>query len=216
MKSNEKYIYITLIKALTGLGMISRKITKYEYTHIAISFHESMSDFISFSRRKHYNPFNAGLMHEKRSHFAFGKNEKFKCKVFKVPVDIKKYNEIRNFVNVCENDKDYIFNLYSMVTMPLLHGFRIFKSYNCMSFVSKIIEISDSVKLSKPYYKYSIEDIDVLLNEYFYFEKDLEKKHNDFEYMKKSEIVKSFYYFLLINIKLVSRALFKRKEVNYD
>ena len=38
----DEYIYIVLVKALTGLGRIARKITRYEYTHIAISLDENL------------------------------------------------------------------------------------------------------------------------------------------------------------------------------
>ena len=63
---NNEYIYIVLIKALTGLGKFSRKISKYEYTHIAVSLDEKLDDFVTFSRKNHYSPFNAGFMHEKK------------------------------------------------------------------------------------------------------------------------------------------------------
>ena len=82
----DEYIYIVLVKALTGLGRIARKITRYEYTHIAISLDENLEDFITFSRRKHYSPFDAGFMHEKRQYYAFGKNKNVKVKVFKIKI----------------------------------------------------------------------------------------------------------------------------------
>ena len=46
---SENNIYIVLIKAHTGLGKISRKITKYDYSHISISMDESFTDFVTFS-----------------------------------------------------------------------------------------------------------------------------------------------------------------------
>ena len=61
--TEETYVYVVLVKALTGLGKFSRKINKYEYTHIAVSLKQEMEDFDTFSRRSHYTPFNAGIMH---------------------------------------------------------------------------------------------------------------------------------------------------------
>lgn len=50
-----------------------------------------------------------------------------------------------------------------MITMPILHGIYIEKKHNCMSFTGKILEISNTVQLDKPFYKYNIKEIDELL-----------------------------------------------------
>lgn len=210
MNKKEDYVYIVLIKALTGLGKLSRTINKYEYTHIAVALEAQMQDFITFSRRLHYAPFNAGFMHEKVEHYAFGNNKKVKVKVFKVPVANMK--KIESFIHTIESDKEYIFNIYSMITMPFLHGFRIYKSYNCMSFTGKIIELTGRVNLNKRYYKYTIEEMDHLLTQYFYIETEIEKTRNDEAYMKKPEFFANLKSFAKLNLKLIYRLLFKRNK----
>lgn len=212
MKPTETYIYIICIKALTGLGKLGRRLTDYPYTHIAVSLDESLTDFISFSRKKHYGPFHAGFMHEKRSHYAFGEHRQFECRVFRLPVSEESDKKIRHFIKRCEKDKEYVFNLYSMLTMPLLHGFRIYKAYNCMSFTGRIVQMSGCVRLQKPYYKYTIQELDSLLADYFYFEGSLQKNENDRAYMEKSEIPKNIYYFGVLNGKLIYRLLFDRRK----
>lgn len=211
MENNEN-IYIVLIKALTGLGKFSRKITKYEYTHIAVSLNEKLDEFITFSRRKHYSPFEAGFMHEKREHYAFGKNKNVKVKIFKIPVSKERKYEIKEYIKRIENDSEYIFNLYSMITMPIIHGFRIYKAHNCMSFVSKIIELSETVKLDKKYYKYNIKDIDNLLEKFFIEESYLNKENEDDEYMNKKCYINNIKKFFILNGKLIYRILFKRND----
>ena len=64
------------------------------------------------------------------------------------------------YINKVSNDSSYIFNFYSMITMSICHGFKVYKAHNCMSFVSEIIELSEAVNMSKPYYKYNIKEID--------------------------------------------------------
>ena len=71
---------------------------------------------------------------------------RYRIKVIKNSFDLKS--------NIINNDNEYIFNLYSMATMSLFHGFRIYKAHNCMSFVSKILKLSKSVNMTKKYYKY--------------------------------------------------------------
>lgn len=207
---SEKYIYVVLIQAHTGLGKIGRKITNYKYTHVAICLDESLTDFISFSRRKHYNPFNAGFMHEKRCHYAFGKYRDFGCKVFRVPVLEKNYRKILRFIQKCEQDKEYLFNLYSMLTMPFLHGLPIYKAYNCMSFTGRILKLSGSIPMDRPYYRYSILQMDELLQPYFYMEGRLEKAEEDCAYMEKREGRKLLYDGMALNGKLIKRMFQKR------
>lgn len=166
MKSNnsQDYIYIVLVKALTALGRFVRRFSAYEYTHIAVCLNDRLDDFITFSRKKHYAPFDSGFMHETLDCYAFGENENVKLKVFKVPTSAENKAKIENYIDSIAADREYIFNLYSMALMPLFHGFRIYNADNCMSFVSKVLELSDSVPMTKKYYKYNIKELDSLLS----------------------------------------------------
>ena len=210
----DEYIYIVLVKALTGLGRIARKITRYEYTHIAISLDENLEDFITFSRRKHYSPFDAGFMHEKREYYAFGKNKNVKVKVFKIKISQYNKEKIIEYIDKIEKDKKYIFNFYSMITMPIFHGIRIFKAHTCMSFVGRVIELSECVELKKKYYKYNIKEIDDLLKGYLLSEVNLEKNKEDNKYMKKENIIINLQKFFKLNGQLIYRMLFKRSYEN--
>lgn len=208
MDKKQEYIYVILVKALTGLGKLGRKINKYEYTHIAVSLDEQLRDFVTFSRRLHCAPFDAGFMHEKVEHYAFGTHKKVKIKIFKVPVsDMEK---IKAYIQKIEKDKEYLFNIYSMITMFVLHGFRIYKAHNCMSFVGKILELTETVKLDRRYYKYNIEEMDLLLTPYFYKETEMEKDSSDADYMQKVGVWKNLKLFMVLNGKLIYRMLFQR------
>ena len=79
-------IYVVLIKAHTGLGSIARKIKKFEYTHVAVCFDNSFTDFYSFSRKHHFLPADSGFMIEKRDFYAFGEHKNFKTKIFEIEV----------------------------------------------------------------------------------------------------------------------------------
>lgn len=207
MKS--KAIYIVLIKAMTGLGRFSRKLFGYEYTHIAVSLTDELCDFVTFSRRRHYTPFDAGFMHEKREHYAFGKYDSAQVKVFKIPVTEDIYNRIVNFVNEVENDSDYVFNFYSMLTMPVIHGFKIYKSYNCMSFVGRILELTGEISMDRKYYRYSIKEFDRLLEGFENSTFNLKKSSDDIDYMSKAGIFKNIGQYIVLNAILTYRLIFK-------
>ena len=102
-----------------------------------------------------------------------------------------------------------------MITMPLLHGVKIYKAHNCMSFVSKIIELSNSVQMPKKYYKYSIKDIDKLLKNFLYREEYIQKKKDDKTYMKRIGLIINIKLFIILNIRLIFRLIMKRNK-NYE
>lgn len=213
-KNNEKFIYIVLVKALTGLGKFARIFSNYEYTHIAICLDDNINDFITFSRKYHYSPFDSGFMHETLDCYAFGNNEKVKLKIFKVPISEQSLTNIKEYIKKIENDDEYIFNLYSMITMPIFHGFKVYKSHNCMTFVSKMLDMTDTIKLEKKYYKYSIKDLDLLLTNYLWKEEEFKKEKEENEnYMNKISLIKNINLFLSLNIKLISRII-KRNDGN--
>lgn len=215
--NNQDYIYIVLVKAMTGLGKFARKFSKYEYTHIAVCLNDKLDDFITFSRKKHYAPFDSGFMHETMDCYAFGMIEKIKLKIFKVPVNLESKEKIINYISKIEDDKDYVFNLYSMATMSLFHGFRIYKALNCMSFVSKIVKLSDSVSMSKKYYKYNIKELDILLSDYKYKEDYFYKtKIENKNYMDKVSLVSNILMFFKLNGKLLYRIFSKRGLIKYE
>lgn len=181
-----KSIYVVLVKAHTGLGSIARNLTGYEYTHIAVCMNRKLDDFITYSRRRHFLPFDAGFMHEKRDFYAFGKYRSTKIKVFRIPAGNSEYRQITDFISSCENDSSQMFNLFSMATMPLLHGFMIPGTHNCMTFVSNIIRLSGCVKMKRHFCRYSIKELDELLTDYFVFEGNLRRTDSP-EYEKYME-----------------------------
>lgn len=206
----QKYVYILLVNSHTGLGSVCRKITNYEYTHIALCMDEKLDDFITFSRKKHYSPFESGFMHETRDCYIFGSNEKVKIKVFKLPVKNENRKKIKAYIKSIEKDSEYIFNLYSMITMPVFHGFRIYKAHNCMSFIGKILELSQVVPMDKRYYQYTIKEMDELLSAYLYYEGCIRKyKEENKTYMDRVGILKNIKLFFILNGKLLYRMRIK-------
>ena len=214
-ENQNNYIYVVLVKALTGLGKFARLTSKYDYTHIAVCLDENLDKFYTFSRRKHYSPFDCGYMVETLDCYAFGKNKNIKLKIFKVPVSKVNKEKIEEYIYKVSNDSSYIFNFYSMITMSICHGFKVYKAHNCMSFVSEIVELSGAVNMSKPYYKYNIKEIDKLLAEYLYKEDFFEKKKTETkDYMNYVGLIKNTLYFIKLNSKLIYRLIAKGKENN--
>ena len=207
-------IYVVLIESYTGLGKLLKKFTGYRYEHIAVSLDKSLTEFYSYSRRQHHHPFAAGFMKEYRDYYAFEEYRKFYAKVFAIPVTDEEMAQIREFIRQCGQDKEQMFNLFAMVTTPLIHGFRLYKAHNCMDFTAKVIELA-GVGLAKPYYKYSIPDIEELLSYLPHKEGYIRRMDSpDYEkYVEKSDIIIGVKEFAHVIRTLTHRLIFDRKKL---
>ncbi len=180
-------LYILFEKSNTFIGKIGRVVMPYPYTHVAISFDKE--NYYSFSRRKHNNPFDAGFTKEKLSYYAY---EDVEVKIYTININEEEKEKIELFM---DRVKDYPFDVIDMLTMPILHGHKHKNAYNCMSFVSEILEILNYPLMHKRY-KNNIEDIEKALKvrgekgEIIHL-----NKQYDEEYMSKvtnKEIINSF------------------------
>ena len=219
-----EYLYVVLIKAHTGLGKLSRMISRisspkgYEYTHIAVCLKEPLEDFITFSRHKHYAPFDCGFMHETRDYYCYGDYNWTKVKVFKIPVSHEGMKAVKDYIAEVENAPEtgrdsYIFNIFSMLTMGLLHGLPIYHAHNCMSFTAKLVELSGSVAMDRNYYRYDIKDMDELLQPYFYKEGYLKRKKTETpDYMERVPVFRQIGLMKKLNNELIFR-MFHFKKV---
>lgn len=206
-----KYVYVVLIESYTGLGKLLKKFTGYRYEHIAVSMDKSLTEFVSFSRKQHHHPFKAGFMREYRDYYAFEEYKKFYAKIFALPVTEEQYKNIEEFISKVENDPEQIFNLFAMLTTPILHGLQIYKAHNCMDFTAKVIEMA-GVPLDRPFYKYDIPGIEKLLEGYPVKEGYVKRIDSpDYEkYTEPSDILTTAKEFLYAVKTLTKRVIFDR------
>lgn len=207
-------VYIVLIRAHTGLGGIARLFTGYGYTHAAVSLQRDLTDFVSYSRRYHYFPFDAGFTHEYRDYYAFGRHRDVRVKVFRLCPDDAHMQKVRAFLARCEADPQEIFNLYAMLTMPVLHGLPINKAHNCMSFAAKVAELTGCVQLQKKPDHYSLPELDALLAEQLCFEGLLPRRESDGyrNYMQPFAPVRFLKDCVRLNAAMIGRLLHHRTE----
>jgi len=209
-----KHIYVVLIESYTGLGKILKKVTGYRYEHIAVSLDKSLTEFYSYSRKQHHHPFAAGFMKEYRDYYAFEEYQKFYSKIFAIPVTDEQYNNIEAFIEELKGDEEQMFNLFAMLTTPIIHGFRIYKAHNCMDFTAKVIELA-GVNLEKPFYKYDIPEIEKLLEGYPVKEGYVKRRDSaDYEhYVEASDFFTSVREFLYAVRTLTGRMLFDKGKI---
>lgn len=212
-----KKIYVVLIESYTGLGKLLKRFTGYRFEHIAVSMDKSLTEFYSYSRKQHHHPFAAGFMKEYRDYYAFEEYKKFYSKVFVVPVTDEQYEDIQALIDRCAADDEQIFNLFAMLTTPILHGVRIYKAHNCMDFTARVIELA-GVKLEKPFYKYDIPDIERLLEDYPHKQGYIKRIDSPgYEhYVEKSNIFNNVKEFCHVVKTLTKRVIFEKKSIKKE
>ena len=146
--------YILFERSNSLIGKIGRFFMPYPYTHVTISFDKE--NFHSFSRRRYHDPFDAGFTEEKLAYFAY---EEVEVKIYKTKISDAEKEAIIAFMN---RVKDWPFDVVDMILMPIVHGHRNKRAYNCMSFVAKVLTILN-YPLPNRLYKNSIEDIEKAL-----------------------------------------------------
>jgi len=144
-------LYILFEKSNSMIGKLGRLFMPYPYTHVTISF--DGENYHSFSRRRYHDPFDAGLTEEKLAYFAY---EEVEVKIYKLKISDEEKQEIIAFM---DRVKDCPFDVLDMILMPIVHGHRNKRAYNCMSFVAEVLDILD-YPLPNRMYKNSIEDIE--------------------------------------------------------
>lgn len=219
-KENKKYVYIALIYIPSAVGRFVKFWTRYDYSHVTFSFDEKLENCHAFSRVKEHTPFVGGYVNEKKSYYTSGNDIAIDTIIYKIPVTDDEYENIKEYIKQIADDKEYLYNMYSMCTLAVLKGFRIYKAMHCTEFIAQILMRISAVKMSKKWYKYLPKDFDNDLKEYMIYKgfldtKNAKRDENDFFFKtvdKKEYRKKSRYNFK----ELVYRLIFKKCSPKFD
>lgn len=201
------YMYVVFVRSMTGISKITRKFVDYEYTHMSLCFEQKMEDFVTFARRNLYTPLDAGIVWERRGNYAFEDMEACKVKIFRIPISKKEFEDIVDLIENFEQDEEYMFNLFSMLTMPILHGFSIYKAHNCMSFISLVLSKLDKIRLEKPYYKYMPSELNEVMAQYAWFEGWLRKREESAT--ANAEHIPGRWKMCAVNAQIIARLIYR-------
>ena len=219
-KQTQKYVYVALLYIPSAVGRFVKFWTWYGYSHVTFSFDENLEECHAFSRVKENTPFVGGYVKEKKSYYTSGKDININTIIYKIPVTNEEYEEIKNYIQEIANDKEYLYNMYSMCTLAVLRGFRTYKAMHCTEFVAQILTKISSVKMSKKWYKYLPRDFNNDLKEYTMYKGILDTKNakrddNDFFFsaIEKKEYRKKSRYILK---ELIYRLIHKKCSPKFD
>lgn len=170
-----RYIYLILSSTPTKFAYCIRKVGRTRYNHAAISLDENLEYTYAYARRMHKTVFLSGLVRENLDRYTLKKNKPVPISVYRIPVTEREYEWIKNIIMRMENDTEYMYNLYSVLTYPVTKGFRTYKSFTCTEFVTHILR-KLNYPINKPCYSYRPDDLIPILDGYNVYEGDIRRR----------------------------------------
>lgn len=148
-----KKIYILQMHTNTIPSKFIKLFTRYNYSHIAISFNKTCNKIYSFGRRKYNSVIDAGFVEEHKHGKFFKKFKETNCRIYELIVNEKQYKQLKKkILYMKDHDKlfkyDYIGILLRFFRVPI-----IFKNkFVCSYFVAKLLEDAKIYKFPKECY----------------------------------------------------------------
>lgn len=145
-----KSIYILLTKSDTCISKIINLTTADRYTHVSLSFDESLQPLYSFARKYVHFPLPAGLRQEPLDAGFFKRYSYIPCALYELKVTEDVYNRAKRQVErMMKRQKEYRFSVLGLILCRLSIPFHRKHFYFCSEFVGSILEESNALSLPK-------------------------------------------------------------------
>ncbi|WP_047980254.1 hypothetical protein [Ornithinibacillus contaminans] len=144
----EKDIYIVLTNTGTLFTRFIRLFTRQPLNHASISFTKELCSTYSFGRKRANNPFIGGFVKEDTAGKLFRRAD---CAIYKVPVSMQQYKNMREFVQKIERDQCYYkYNLVGLVGVLFNRTIDTKNAYFCSQFVAAVLTSGGIAVTNKP------------------------------------------------------------------
>ena len=158
-------IYIIQMHTKTIPATLIKFITRYKYSHIALSFDKSCNTTYSFGRKKYNSIIDCGFVEENKNGMFFKKFKDTKCRIFEISVTKEQYYKLKEkMVYMKDNEDLYKHDFIGII----LRYFKVpicFKNkYVCSQFVAKLLEESKIYKFNKKIYFVQPKDFEMMSN----------------------------------------------------
>jgi len=145
-----KKIYIIQMHTKTIPAKLIKLFTRYNYSHIAISFDKSCDIIYSFGRKKYNTIMDSGFVEEHRNGKFFEKFKDTRCRIYELKVTDKQYKRLKRKIIYMKNNQelfkyDFLGIFLRFFKLPI--SFK--NKYVCSYFVAKLLEESQIYKFDK-------------------------------------------------------------------
>jgi hypothetical protein len=184
-------IYLVLSETPTKFGSVIRRFAKITYNHASVAFEKDLRHLYSFGRRQHKNPLDAGLIREYPDRFTLKRHSRINVRIYRIPVTKAQYALGKSRILEINHDPEgYLYNLFSVLTYPVLKGFHTYKAYSCAEFVAHMLHYMGILRdTEKQCSEYTPEELGAAFKDRLFFEGNLldywtdapEVRHHFFE-----------------------------------
>jgi len=172
-------VYIAFLAADNYMGKFIRYFTRNEFSHVALSFDDSLTLMYSFARRQKKSPLVGGFVTETPARY-FDMDGPVPLKIAEMSVEDSQYDGIRSLIAEYINRQDeLIYNSADALFSLFGARVRIKDSHTCVSFVASLFGF-DKVK--------RVVDIERIMQKNIIYSGDLK------EYVKEPTKEASFYF----------------------
>ena len=138
--NNQRYIYIVISQTQTKFAKMIRRFGSVDYNHSALGLDPQLTHLFAFARPFHHGIFLGHLVKENLERYTLRQDQPVPVVIFRLPVTVKEYENVRKTIHQISEDPDYIYNLFSVLTYPVFHGISRRKSFTCIEFVAYILK----------------------------------------------------------------------------
>ena len=181
-----KNIYIVLSSTYTYFGRTIRAVGRIRYNHASISLDEGLQEMYGFGRQKHTALLTGKLVRENISRFTLNKVSNVDVTVFKIPVSDEKYDDVVKVIHAVHDDREYLYNLFSVLTYPLTKGLSVYKAFTCIEFIMYLLSRT-GIEFDKPLYEYKPDDLLTI------FEDNICYQGNLLEYADHKKVITDYF-----------------------
>ena len=173
-RNETKAIYLMISQTGTKFAKTIRKIGKQQYNHSSISFDADLRRTYGFARPQHNAVLMGRLVRESLERYTLGKDEPVEIVVFKIPVTEEQYQWVKNEISIRYNNPDYMYNLLSVLTYPIIKGYSVENMFTCIEFVAYIMKHLGYMQ-DKPGCKYTPDDLLTYFEDNIVYKGDIRK-----------------------------------------
>ena len=145
-----KKIYVLLMHTNTIPANFVKFMTRYKYSHVAISLDKTCNQIYSFGRRKINSILNAGFTKEEKNEDFFKKFNNTYCKIYEVDINDDQYENLKNTLeNMKENIGKYKYDFIGIGFRYLNIPVTFKNKYVCSYFIASLLEENNIHKFNK-------------------------------------------------------------------
>ena len=148
-----KKIYVLLMHTNTKPSRFVKFMTRYEYSHVALSLDKECSEIYSFGRRKLHSILGGGFTVENKDGEFFKLFNETSCKIYELTIEDEQYEKVKEIIDEMKlNINTYKYDFLGTGLRFLYIPITFKNKYVCSYFVADVLEKSNIYNFNKRTY----------------------------------------------------------------